>query len=60
MKKVKIKYESHIFQNEYVDKYQEEIFGNLEKNELETTISFLTNEKELTKFVFQERNVLLL
>ena len=59
MKKVKIKYESHIFQNEYVDKYQEEIFGNLDKNELETTISFLTNVKELTKFVFQERNVLL-
>lgn len=59
MKKVKIKYESHIFQNEYVDKYQEEIIGNLDKNDLETTISFLTNEKELTKFIFQERNVLL-
>ena len=59
MKKVKIKYESHIFQNEYVDKYQEEITGNLEQNEKETIISFLTNEKELTKFVFQERNVLL-
>ena len=59
MKKVKIKYESHIFQEEHIDKYQEEILCNLEKKENETVISFLTNEKELTKFVFQERNILL-
>ena len=52
MKKVKIKYESHIFQNEYVDKYQEEIIGNLEQNGNETIISFLTNEKELTKLTY--------
>ena len=57
MKKVKVNYESHIFIDEHIDKFKEEIMGSLEKNENETIISFLTNNKELTKFIFQEQNV---
>ena len=57
MKKVRVNYESHIFIDEHIDKFKEEIMGSLEKNENETIISFLTNNKELTKFIFQEQNV---
>ena len=40
MKKVKVNYESHIFIDEHIDKFKEEIMGSLEKNENETIISF--------------------
>ena len=60
MKKVKIKYESHIFQNEYIDKMIEESIGNLSESEDEVILSFMItqeNIKELVSFIYSEEKV---
>ena len=60
MRKVKIKYESHIFQDEYIDHYKEEVVGDLKKNENEVILNcFLSSstDKEKTTFIFKEDEI---
>jgi len=62
MKKVKIKYESYIFQEEHIDRFNEEIIGELFINHDGVNISCLLNTsegKEKTIFTFQDECVLI-
>lgn len=57
MKKVKIKYESYIFQEEHVDRFNEETFGEIFINDdvIELSCSLNSSEgKEKTIFTFKE------
>lgn len=60
MKKIKIKYESHIFQEENIERYYEEVIGELTKTEKEIYISCMLGsltDKEKTLFIFKEDGV---
>lgn len=60
MKKVKIKYESHIFQEDYVDRFKEELVGDLIENDKEIVLSFIINQedsKELVTFIYSDDKV---
>ena len=60
MKKVKVKYESHIFQEDNVDKFIDTTIG--EVNEEGNQISFLLtqdNVKELVTFIYAEDKVMI-
>ena len=60
MKKVKIKYESHIFQEDYVDRFKEELVGDLIENDKEIVLSFIINQedsKELVTLIYSDDKV---
>ena len=60
MKKVKIKYESHIFQEDYVDRFKEKLVGDLIENDKEIVLSFIINQedsKELVTFIYSDDKV---
>ena len=51
MKKVNIKYESHIFQEDYVDRFKEELVGDLIENDKEIVLSFIINQEDSKELV---------
>ena len=60
MKKVKIKYDSHIFQEDYVDRFKEELVGDLIENDKEIVLSFIINQedsKELVTLIYSDDKV---
>ena len=60
MKKVNIKYESHIFQEDYVDRFKEELVGDLIENDKEIVLSFIINQedsKELVTLIYSDDKV---
>lgn len=60
MKKVKIKYESHIFQEDYVDRFKEKLVGDLIENDKEIVLSFIINQedsKELVTLIYSDDKV---
>ena len=60
MKKVKIKYISHIFQNEHIDKIEVEEIGYVDTSNEKITLSFVdtSNEiKEKTTFILSEDEI---
>ena len=60
MKKVKIIYESHIFQEDYVDRFKEELVGDLIENDKEIVLSFIINQedsKELVTLIYSDDKV---
>lgn len=60
MKKVKVRYESYVFQNGHIDKMTSEQSGNLSIIDNDVSISFIDNsknQKELTEFIFKEREI---
>ena len=62
MKKVMIKYESYIFQNEHVDRFSEETTGELiQENGFVKIICLLNSEagKEKTIFWFKEDSIII-
>ena len=60
MKKVRIIYESHIFQNDYVNKVNVDEIGYVSEDFGKTTLSFVdtsNDEKVKTTFVYEEDEV---
>ena len=60
MKKVRINYESHIFQEEHIDHYKEEVIGELEIIQDEVRLHCLLSSlegKEETTFIFKENEI---
>ena len=60
MKKVKINYVSHVFQNRHIDKIEQTVIGNLLISNDATTLSFIdnsNNQNELTEFVLKEKSI---